>query len=129
MKFNPSQRLEIVATACEPGPAIEGRNGWTLDLIHDAVTSRSIAQISRSQLHVILQRAELQPHRKRMWLHSPDPEFREKVDDIVRLYLNPPQLRGTPSRAESHARTAETASAAGTASLESVSSNTFATAH
>lgn len=89
MKFSPAQRLEIVATACETGPAEDGLNGWTLNLLHQAVNARGIA-VSRSRLHVILQRAELQPHRKRMWLHSPDPNFREKVDDIVGLYLCPP---------------------------------------
>jgi transposase len=26
-----------------------------------------------------------------MWLHSPDPAFREKVNEIVGLYLNPPE--------------------------------------
>lgn len=89
MKFSPAQRLEIIATACDPGPAEYGLNGWTLDLLHQAVKARGIA-VSRSRMHVILKRAELQPHRKRMWLHSPDPKFREKVDDIVGLYLAPP---------------------------------------
>ncbi len=89
MKFSPGQRLEIIAIACETGPAEDGLNGWTLNLLHQAVKARGIA-VSRSRLHVILQRAELQPHRKQMWLHSPDPKFREKVDDIVGLYLTPP---------------------------------------
>jgi transposase len=90
IKFEPAQRLEMVATACEPGPAIDGLNGWTLNLIRDAVRSRGVANVSRSRLHVILQRAELHPHKKRIWLHSPDPKFREKVDDIVGLYIDPP---------------------------------------
>lgn len=32
----------------------------------------------------------LRPHRVRMWLHSPDPEFHEKVKAICELYLAPP---------------------------------------
>src|ERR1035438_6595385 len=63
MKFSPVQRLEIIATACETGPAEYGLNGWTMDLLHQAVKARGIA-VSRSRMHVILQRAELQPHRK-----------------------------------------------------------------
>jgi transposase len=39
----------------------------------------------------ILQGAEIKPHRLRPWLHSPDPNFREKVTRICDLYLNPPE--------------------------------------
>lgn len=85
------QRCEIVSVACEPGPLQEGLNGWTLDLLVEEVRRRGVAGVSRSHLHTILRRADLQPHRKRMWLHSPDPLFREKVADIVALYLAPPE--------------------------------------
>jgi transposase len=33
----------------------------------------------------------LRPHRVRMWLHSPDPDFQEKVKAICNLYLAPPE--------------------------------------
>ncbi len=84
------QRCEMVAVACEPKAAQDGLNGWTLDLLREEIQRRGIARISRSHLHTILQRADLRPHKKRMWLHSPDPKFREKVTDIVEIYLNPP---------------------------------------
>lgn len=90
LRIVPVQRLQIVALACEPGPQKEGLNGWTLDLLREELARREIVSISRSHLHTILQRAELQPHKKRMWMHSPDPNFREKVAQIVELYLNPP---------------------------------------
>jgi len=79
-----------MAVACEPAPVSDGLSGWTLDRLQEQIDRRGIAKISRSHLHTILKRADLRPHRKRVWLHSPDPDFREKVADIVDLYLRPP---------------------------------------
>ncbi|MBI4566268.1 MAG: IS630 family transposase [Planctomycetes bacterium] len=91
-KINPLQRCQIVSVACEPGPQGEnGLHGWTLELLKEALARRGIVRISRSHLHTILKRADLKPHKKQMWLHSPDPDFRQKVAEIVELYLNPPQ--------------------------------------
>lgn len=88
--YTPVQRCEMMAVACEPAPSTDGLHGWTLDGLRDQIRRRGIACISRSHLHTILRRADLQPHKKRMWLHSPDPQFREKVTEIVELYLCPP---------------------------------------
>ena len=33
----------------------------------------------------------LQPHRQQTWKLSKDPQFIEKVHDVVGLYLNPPE--------------------------------------
>lgn len=89
--YTPVQRCEMMAVACEPAPTGDGISGWTLDGLKDQIRRRGIARISRSHLHTILRRADLQPHKKRMWLHSPDPRFREKVAEIVELYLDPPK--------------------------------------
>ena len=88
--FSPVQRCEIIAAACEPAPLKDGLSGWTLDRLREHLQTRAIALISRSHLHTTLQKADLRPHKKRMWLHSPDPQFREKVTNIVELYLRPP---------------------------------------
>ncbi len=88
--LTPVERCEMIAVASEPAPEEEGLNGWTLDLLQEHIQKRGIASISRSHLHTILQQADLHPHKHRMWLHSPDPQFREKVTEIVELYLNPP---------------------------------------
>jgi transposase len=46
--------------------------------------------ISRTIVHRIWQRHDVQPHRVERFKLSNDPHFEEKVRDIVGLYLNPP---------------------------------------
>lgn len=87
--FTPVQRCEMIAAACEPAPLKDGLHGWTLDRLREHIQTMAIAKISRSHLHATLQQADLRPHKKRVWLHSKDPCFREKVTEIVDLYLHP----------------------------------------
>ena len=47
--------------------------------------------MSRSSIQRTLTEVDLRPHKVQMWLHSPDPQFKEKVNDVVGLYLDPPQ--------------------------------------
>ncbi len=42
-------------------------------------------------MHRIWQAFGLQPHRVDAWKLSTDPQFIEKVRDVVGLYLNPPE--------------------------------------
>jgi transposase len=83
-------RMQVIATACDPLPDAQGLSGWTLDLLAEEFGVRGIAHISRSSVHRILREKDVQPHRQTIWLHSPDPKFVEKVDEIVPLYLEPP---------------------------------------
>jgi transposase len=46
--------------------------------------------ISRSIIHRVWQKHDVQPHRVERFKISNDPRFEEKVRDIVGLYLNPP---------------------------------------
>lgn len=46
--------------------------------------------ISRTIVHRVWQRHDVQPHRVERFKISKDPRFEEKVRDIVGLYLNPP---------------------------------------
>jgi transposase len=87
-------RCEVIAMACGR-PADFGepcRQLWTLDalLVRFRKTHPEV-EISRSSIVRILNQAHLRPHRVRMWLHSPDPHFRQKVTEICGLYLNPPK--------------------------------------
>jgi transposase len=47
-------------------------------------------RISRTIVHRVWQRHDVQPHRVERFKLSNDPHFEEKVRDIVGLYLNPP---------------------------------------
>jgi transposase len=46
--------------------------------------------LSRTMVHRLWQRFDIQPHRVEKFKLSKDPRFDEKVHDIVGLYLNPP---------------------------------------
>jgi transposase len=84
------RRAQIVATACDPLPDGQGLSGWTLDLLIEDLSMRGIEAPSRSSIHRILTDVDVQPQRFQLWLHSPDPLFREKVAEICALYLQPP---------------------------------------
>jgi transposase len=85
------ERLGLIAVACEPLSSGSGRTTPTLDEIREKAVARDVVkEISRSHLHRILQEGDVRPHRVRMWLHSPDPDFRAKVTEICELYHNPP---------------------------------------
>jgi transposase len=47
-------------------------------------------RVSRTMVHEIWQKYDVQPHRVERFKLSNDPKFEEKVRDVVGLYLNPP---------------------------------------
>lgn len=67
------------------------RNTWTLASLAQAVAEAEIAELSSSTIWRILHQSELKPHLHKMWLHSPDPDFKAKVTEICQLYLHPPK--------------------------------------
>jgi transposase len=86
-----AQRLQLLALACEPAED-QGRSTPTLDEVcARAVEQGVVERISRSHLQRILQAGDVRPHRVRQWLHSPDPQFREKVNAICELYRQAPK--------------------------------------
>ncbi len=88
-----ARRMEVVAAACDPAPQAHGMSGWTLDRLREEVIRLDIVSdtISRSTIWRILDENDLRPWQVRGWLHSPDPLFREKVNEICGLYLHPPK--------------------------------------
>jgi transposase len=57
-------------------------------------STRSMAKevgLTQSAVHRIWKAFGLQPHRQDTWKLSQDPQFIEKVRDVVGLYLNPPE--------------------------------------
>ena len=83
------ERTQIVAMACQ-SPAKYGlvRNLWSHRALSEAAMEAGYSQqISGDTVRRILKRAEIKPHRVKMWCHSKDPRFQEKLRDIVGLYL------------------------------------------
>jgi len=93
-KFDVCQRCEVIAIACDK-PQYYGfpeYTHWNLDILTKAVQNEIEGpMMSRSSVFRTLSDNELKPHKMRMWLHSKDPEFKEKVNDIVSLYTDPPE--------------------------------------
>jgi transposase len=90
-RIGEAQRLELLALACEPAEP-DGRATPTLDeLVKRAIERGVTTQISRSHLQRILQAGDLRPHRVKQWLHSTDPQFRQKVNEICALYRQAPK--------------------------------------
>jgi transposase len=86
-------RCEVIGIACgKPKDfGVETRDVWTYEAIRKVLLARNDdAEMSRTTVIRILNQADIRPHRIKMWCHSPDPDFREKVTDICGLYRNPP---------------------------------------
>jgi transposase len=83
-------RVELIKLACSPPPPRVGHSCWTHASLRAEVCATTGARISTSEVGRILRNEQLRPHRMRLWLHSPDPEFRAKAARVCRLYMNPP---------------------------------------
>ena len=90
------ERHQVVAAACQSPRAFGvARNVWTHSSLAAAVTAKGLVRsISETSVGEILDEAEIKPHRVKMWCHSNDPAFQEKMRAIVRLYVKRP--RGEP---------------------------------
>ena len=91
-------RCEVIKLACRrpsekpPKKKVHApfRNVWTLASLRDAVEREVGVSLSVSEIRRILRSEGLRPHKMQLWLHSPDPHFREKVRRICDLYRSPP---------------------------------------
>jgi len=73
----------VVQLAMSPPPA--GRSRWTTRLLGKVV------KLTSGCVSDILRKNDLKPHLVRTYKVSRDPKFAEKVEDVVGLYLNPPE--------------------------------------
>jgi hypothetical protein len=85
-------RCEVVKLACERPASVRTpfESVRTQQTLADALAASGGPRISRSSVQRILGARGLRPHRVRQWLHSPDPNFREKVARVCDLYTKPP---------------------------------------
>ncbi len=90
--YSLADRCELIKLACDrpDGIMTPFRDLWTQGALAQALRLATSIPMSRSTVQRTLAAKGLRPHRVRQWLHSPDPDFREKVERVCELYLNPP---------------------------------------
>lgn len=62
---------------------------WSSALLGQHLRSNGL-ELSNSSVGRILRDAALQPHRQKMWMTSQDDDFRDKRDDVLRVYYETP---------------------------------------
>jgi transposase len=92
LEITPLERHQVIAAACRsPKEFGLDRVVWTHESLRDAlVSARLVHAISSTSVGMILDEAEIKPHRVKRWCHSRDPDFQKKMRAIVRLYIDPP---------------------------------------
>lgn len=81
-KYTAEIRHKITAEACNPP---DGRTHWTI---------RDLAKhldLDRGIIERVFKQQAIKPHLIKYYHHSNDPEFEEKMLNIIGLYLNPPE--------------------------------------
>ena len=92
VEITPLERHQVIAAACRsPKEFGVDRAVWTHETLCDAVVSVGLVHaISSTSVGMILDEAEIKPHRIKRWCHSRDPDFQKKMRAIVRLYIHRP---------------------------------------
>jgi transposase len=92
-EITPLERHQVIATACRSPADFEfQRVLWDHATLAIAVMSAGLVRsISSRTVGRILEDAEIKPHRVKMWCHSDDPAYQEKMRAIVDLYINLPK--------------------------------------
>jgi transposase len=88
--------LALSAVRCDAARAAKNFRAsfaavWTQPALQAELARVTGETMSLSEIRRTLWCGGLRPHRVRMWLHSPDPDFAPKVKVIFGLYLNPPE--------------------------------------
>jgi transposase len=96
LKITALERHQVIAAACRSPKEFDvHRAVWSHQALRQAVLSAKLVRsISAAEVGRILDQAEIKPHRVKMWCHSKDPAYQEKMRAIVRLYVKRP--RGEP---------------------------------
>src|SRR5215471_21057921 len=81
----------IEAEACRPPKDVGVPvTHWSASLLGGHVRAQGIDASDRT-VGRILRDADLQPHRQKMYLTSHDDDFRQKRDDVLRVYYEAPK--------------------------------------
>jgi transposase len=103
-RFAAKRLAGIEQDAPRPGRPSPKRTEWTRKILETTTqekpsaathwSTRTLAKelgVSRSRVHRVWRAHGLKPHRVKTFKVSNDPQFAEKVRDVVGLYLNPPE--------------------------------------
>ena len=82
-KLTAKKKQQVVTRACQKPPRSLGR--WTVRTLAGKVG------LNRMQVQRILQEHDLKLHQLRSFTFSPDPDFEDKLLEVVGLYMNPPE--------------------------------------
>lgn len=77
------ERQKVVLTVCKKPP--KGLSRWSVRTLANHLA------LPRASVHRILDDHDLHPHRLRTFTFSPDPQFEEKLLEVVALYMKPPE--------------------------------------
>jgi len=83
LKYTAEDRRRVVETACTEVP--EAETHWSVRTLAKATG------VGRETVRNILKDAHLRPHRVGTFTQSTDPDFREKLIDVIGLYTDPPE--------------------------------------
>lgn len=83
IKYTADDRRRVVEMACTATP--EAETHWSVRTLAKATG------IGRETVRSVLKETNLRPHRVGTFSQSNDPQFRQKLIDIVGLYTNPPE--------------------------------------
>src|SRR5580700_7527185 len=81
--LTPELERKILDATLKTRPG-DGSTHWSVRMLAAQL------RVSRTIVHRVWQRHDVQPHRVEKFKLSGDPRFEEKVRDIIGLYLNPP---------------------------------------
>src|SRR6516225_4424584 len=82
--LTPDLEQRILDTTLKTRPG-DGSTHWSVRMLANHL------RVSRTIVHRVWRRHDIQPHRVERFKLSNDPHFEEKVRDVVGLYLNPPE--------------------------------------
>lgn len=83
VELSAAVRRRIVSTVCRKPPSHLSR--WSVRTLADALG------LPQARVQRVLTEHDLHPHRLRTFTFSPDPQFEDKLLDVVGLYMNPPE--------------------------------------
>nr|WP_276603331.1 IS630 family transposase [Nannocystis pusilla] len=91
-RVSAATRCELIKLACDKpeNHGVKHQTTWTYGALAKVLLRETGVKLSVSEVGRILRNEDFRPHKMRLWLHSPDPEFCPKVQHICDLYHHPP---------------------------------------